>query len=57
MLWGRMFRRITSVAPRPRRAEREVVIEAEIWVALAGVIGAIAFMLAGQPASDRFLPW
>lgn len=33
------------------------MFEAEIWVALAGVVGAVAFMLAGRPASDRFLPW
>lgn len=30
---------------------------AEVFVVLAGTIGAIAFMLAGRPASDRFLPW
>ncbi|MBB2961808.1 hypothetical protein FHU13_002196 [Methylobacterium sp. R2-1] len=30
---------------------------AEVFVALAGIVGAIAFMLAGRPASDRFLPW
>lgn len=29
----------------------------EVIVVLAGVIGAIAFMVAGRPASDRFLPW
>lgn len=33
------------------------MFEAEIWVALAAVVGAVAFMLAGRPASDRFLPW
>ncbi|CAO4150942.1 hypothetical protein PKCBPO_03311 [Methylorubrum thiocyanatum] len=30
---------------------------AEVFVALAGIVGAIAFMLAGRPTFDRFLPW
>jgi hypothetical protein len=30
---------------------------AEVFVVLAGIVGAIAFTLAGRPASDRFLPW
>ncbi|CAO4133381.1 hypothetical protein OFEAOIEE_LOCUS1108 [Methylorubrum extorquens] len=29
----------------------------EVFVVLAGVVGAIAFMVAARPASDRFLPW
>lgn len=40
-----------------QRGRGECMFEAEIWVALAGVVGAVAFMLAGRPAWDRFLPW
>ncbi|EHP93391.1 hypothetical protein MetexDRAFT_1695 [Methylorubrum extorquens DSM 13060] len=29
----------------------------EVFVALAAVVGAVAFMLAGRPSWDRFLPW
>ncbi|GJE68356.1 hypothetical protein LNAOJCKE_5594 [Methylorubrum aminovorans] len=33
------------------------MFEAEAWVALAGVVGAVAFTLAGRRAWDRFLLW
>lgn len=44
-------------APIPIRGEGESMFGIEVFVALAAVVGAVAFMLAGRPSWDRFLPW
>lgn len=43
-------------APCRCRAEGGSMIGAEVFVVLAGIVGALALMRAGRPSFDRFLP-